>query len=250
MKLYALTGLVLVSVTAQAQGIYFGAVKKEKKQNEFCSYNVTVPKLMADPNASEGVKSLVDALNAKSTLTVAQMEHDFDLAVKESQACSSLEYSNQTGIDFHIANDLGAKVVSLYTVESGFSGGAHGWATISTETFNTETGEEYKSLGAFLDQSKLPAVKDLILQKVKESDQYFDQTFGWDDWSKQRVLMDQFTNFYVSNSGIVIYFQQYEIASYAEGMIEVTLGWEDLKKIGLNGSDAASALLSNMPMEF
>lgn len=245
MKLYALVGLLAFSVTSQAQNIYFGAKNQSAKKNEFCSYMASVPKLLAAPDASAGVKNFVAALNADSDKILAKMQKDYNAAIADKAMCSEYMYANQQGFSFRVSNQIGATVVSLLSTASGYTGGAHGWAGISAVTFNTVTGEKYTNLGAFFGQSKLEAVKAMILEKIKAERENFDPNFGWNDWSAKHTAIGQIENFYVSEYGLTFYFQQYEVGSYAEGIIESTLNFYDLEQIGFNGSAASLALLSN-----
>lgn len=245
MKIYLLIGLLTFSVTSQAQNIFYGATNKQAKKNDYCSYYASVPQLIAVKGAPAGVQTLVSKLNAESAKTLAKMDKDYNATIAHKEMCTESSYSYVMNYNFRVTTNLGATVASLYTTISGYTGGAHGFAGINTVTFNSLTGETYENLGAFFDQSKLDALKELILKKAKEVNEYLNPEFGWNDWSAKRTSINQIDNFYVSGNGLVVYFQQYEIGSYAEGIIEAKMSWWELEELGLNGSQAAKALLSN-----
>ncbi len=75
---------------------------------------------------------------------------------------------------------------------------------------------------------------------------HFDPSFGWNGIKKQWNSLADITNFYINNSGIVIYFDDYEIASYNEGGGEYTILWsEAMQDIGMHwsGEKMAKALM-------
>lgn len=247
MKILALIGLLSFSIASQAQNIYFGSISKSAKKTDYCSYKATVPRLLTTESAPAGVKNFVSALNARAEASLKQMEADYNRAIADKSMCANVMYAYQMGQSFRVSNPIGSTVTSLYVLNSGFTGGAHGFSSVSTITFNTLTGDQYKSLGAFFHPSKLNAIKTLIAQKAKEQNPYFDPEGGYRDWSSKHTSIDQIQNFYVAGYGLVIYFQEYEVGSYAEGIIEAKLYWYELEQIGLNGSAAALALMSNRP---
>lgn len=247
MKKYMLLGFLTFTVTAQAQNIYFGATSKSAKKNEFCSYSISVPKFLAAADAPAVVKTLVTALNANGQEEISQMEQAYNSAIADKSNCTEYMYASQQSQYFRVANQIGATVISLVTTNSGYTGGAHGWTGISGTTFNTVTGDRYTNLGAFFGQSKLDALKALILEKAKVARPGLDPSFGWNDWSAKYKSVGEIENFYVSDYGLVVYFQQYEIGPYSDGIIEAQLFWYEMEQVGLNGSVAAQALMSNKP---
>lgn len=247
MKRYLLAAAMILASSAQAESMYFGALNKSKTLNEFCFYKISVLQLLADSKAKTEVQQAVKALNQRNANYAQKIQDEYEASWKEEGACKEFSSSNTIDVKSRLANSLGATLASVFNQAYMYSGGAHGGTTISVDNFNTETGEIYTHLGVFFDQSKLPTILNYIEKSILEERKNFDVNFGWSDWKKSKTSLNQITNFYVSDNGLVIYFQQYEIASYAEGIIEVTIPWYELDQIGLKASSASQALISSKP---
>jgi hypothetical protein len=110
-----------------------------------------------------------------------------------------------------------------------YAGGAHGMTVQSSHTLNLKTGEEYvlKDLvksGVDYISFISDTVKDEIDKRVKEG--------KLPDYSLapfKDIKSDQ--DFYLSNNGAVVYFQQYEYFPYAAGIQEFTVEFAVLKNM-------------------
>jgi len=116
-----------------------------------------------------------------------------------------------------------------YTVESvQFSGGAHGGTTFRNSIIDLKTGEKISEEDLFT-ESSLSLINDIILKKLEiqnkvESPEELEQ-IGYFDISQ----ISQYKNIYLTNDGLVYTFNEYEIAAYAVGTIEVKLTFKDLE---------------------
>jgi len=116
-----------------------------------------------------------------------------------------------------------------YTVESAqFSGGAHGGTTFRNSIIDLKTGEKIGEEDLFT-ESSLSLINDIILKKLEtqnkvESPEELEQ-IGYFDISQ----ISQYKNIYLTNDGLVYTFNEYEIAAYAVGTIEVKLTFKDLE---------------------
>lgn len=116
-----------------------------------------------------------------------------------------------------------------YTVESKqMSGGAHGGTIFRNSVIDLKTGEKLREEDLFTDASA-PLINNIILKKLElqnkvETPEELEQ-IGYFDVSQ----IGQYKNFYLTNEGLVYTFNEYEIAAYAVGTIEVTLTFKDLE---------------------
>jgi len=109
-----------------------------------------------------------------------------------------------------------------------YTGGAHGSTVQSSYTFNLNTGEEYKLKDLFnSDADYVSFISDTVRKEINER-------------VKDGSLLEELTpfntiredhDFYLSNDGIVIYFQQYEYWPYAAGIQEFTVEYAALKEM-------------------
>ena len=117
---------------------------------------------------------------------------------------------------------LTCRFISLYFDQYIFSGGAHGNTVRHSDTWNLTTGRlmnisEYFPGNPNYKEDILAFVIDEIRQQSQDPDlkgTYFD-TYPQDvynTWNED--------DFYLTPSGIVVYFQQYAIAPYSSGILE------------------------------
>jgi len=129
-----------------------------------------------------------------------------------------------------------SKGLLSYTVESNqISGGAHGGTTFRNSLIDLNTGDKLSEEDLFTEAS-IPLINDMILKKLElqnkvESTEELEQ-IGYFDVSQ----IGQYKNFYLTHDGLVYTFNEYEIAAYAVGTIEVKLTFKDLEGFVSPGS--------------
>lgn len=110
-------------------------------------------------------------------------------------------------------------ILSLYTDEYTFAGGAHGNTIRSSQTWNLFLGT-MMNLDNFFPRNPyflINVLKQINQQIAKEPDIYFDNTCN--------LVLNTFNpeSFYLTPNSIIIYFQQYDIAPYSSGIREFTI---------------------------
>jgi hypothetical protein len=112
-------------------------------------------------------------------------------------------------------------VLSSYHDEYFFSGGAHGTTARYSDTWNLKTGQIIP-LGAYFKGNYREFVLDKI---IEQADKMQTENTGvlFEDY--QKLIRQNFDpkNYYLTTEGIVIYFQQYEIAPYSSGIVTFTI---------------------------
>ena len=121
-----------------------------------------------------------------------------------------------------------SKVTSLRATSYAFTGGAHGNSDVQLTSYWRETGER-------IQLSDILSVNSLdMLNAIAENNFRRDRDIPGDlsleeagYWFKD----DQFRlndNFAVGKSGLIFHFDQYEIAPYSFGPIEITIGYDQI----------------------
>ncbi len=112
--------------------------------------------------------------------------------------------------------------LSLYRDEYLYLGGAHGITIRHSDTYDLHSGN-LMTLNSFFQKSE--EYRNRIIRQITEqADIHMQQdALYYDDY---RVLIHKCfheKSFYLTAKGIVFYFQEYEIAPYAAGIVEFTL---------------------------
>lgn len=107
--------------------------------------------------------------------------------------------------------------ISLYIDQYEFRGGAHGSTIRSSQTWNLQTGQilnlsYFYSNNPFFILDILRNINSQIKSQIEQGGAYFD--------NYTELLLQNFNpeNYYLTPYGIVIYFQQYDIAPYSSGI--------------------------------
>jgi len=117
--------------------------------------------------------------------------------------------------------------LSLYFDEYQYTGGAHGLTVRTSDTWNLETGNPYALYDFFPEHYDY---RSYILTQVdaeiaRQTDAGHDIFF----YNASALARDTFNedSFYLTNKGIVVYFQQYDIAPYSSGIMEFLIPYGD-----------------------
>lgn len=114
--------------------------------------------------------------------------------------------------------------LSLYTDSYEFTGGAHGSTVRYSDTWNIEDARRMTLSEIY------PSYKNTILGEI-DSDIAAQTASGnntyFDDYEKNVVEYFNPENFYLNYRGVVVYFQQYEIAPYSSGLPEFTIPYSN-----------------------
>lgn len=106
-------------------------------------------------------------------------------------------------------------LMSIIILSSDFTGGAHGNYGVTTYCLDSETGNELKLSDIVTDTSKLP---DMILKAIDE-----DVMLQVEKGYFETAVKNNEVFFIVDNVGLTFYFNPYEIAPYADGIVTATI---------------------------
>jgi hypothetical protein len=107
-------------------------------------------------------------------------------------------------------------IISLYSDKYEFTGGAHGNTLRTSQTWNMQKGRTIKLSELFRGDVDYKAyiLKQVAMQIEQDPSIYFP------DWEKLIVKTFNENNFYAAYEGLVVYYQQYDIAPYSSGIRE------------------------------
>jgi len=134
----------------------------------------------------------------------------------------------ETYFDYRIKYNQNG-LLSVVFINYQYTGGAHGLTAQSSHTFNLKTGEEYRLKDLFRNGADyVPLISGIVSseidERVKEGrlPEHAITPF-------EAIKEDQ--GFYLSNSAVVVYFQQYEYWPYAAGIQEFPVDFSVLKEM-------------------
>lgn len=118
--------------------------------------------------------------------------------------------------------------LSMYRDQLEYTGGAHPNTLRYSDTWNLNTGAVVPLSGFF--PSGFYYQRYLLAIILKEADRVMEQEpIYFEDYRKLIVERFDPKNYYLSPCGLVIYYQQYDIAPYATGIVEFVIPFRVLK---------------------
>ncbi len=193
----------------------------EKTESRYLTTEIQYPRIsgMADLQTQEALNTLFRekalASKAQGELNAADLEA-FLKEVPRATSASCGAYFDYT-ITYNCKD-----ILSIVFQDYQFAGGAHGGINQFAYTVNLNTGQFYELKDFFKEGTDY---MNVINQAVKT---------GLDERELTTALFEPFTSirddqgFYLSNDGLVVYFQQYEILAYAAGIQEFTVEYDGL----------------------
>ena len=104
-----------------------------------------------------------------------------------------------------------------------YTGGAHGSSVWSARNIDTLTGAEVLLSDLFEDNNYKTVLDRLIEQEVTEHPEDYS-----DLWEKPQIKESNQRDFYISDDGLVILYQPYDLSYYARGFVEFTIDYDDI----------------------
>lgn len=153
---------------------------------------------------------------------VSQFDEEYKSFKKDFQDSSQKWEAKVDGQVIYDAPEIICVTLQTYTD----TGGAHGNGRTTYLNFNPETGAlfEHKDLIKNLDEFKKVAEKAFKEQtKPKANDETMEDFFFGEDFQLP-------SNIGYSNDGLVLLYNNYEIASYAQGITEIVLPYDQIKE--------------------
>jgi len=130
--------------------------------------------------------------------------------------------NNKWNISMHYSVSTNTKdLLSLTFAMNGYTGGAHGFSTISYSNFNPNTGIKLKLEDIVSDVDKLRTMAREIFIKDHNLDP--NKSLNEQGYWFADDIFSLNNNFKLSKDEIVFHYNQYEIAPYSEGPIDIKI---------------------------
>lgn len=220
---------VIPTATTTPQAGLTVTPKTVKEEDTVKKYiiNVSYPQVSGLSN-----KQAENEINNTLTLRMQTLINDF----KESSGDVIVEDDDNSTLDVDYVEELHTTIpdiISFKVNESYFeAGAAHPGQTIETFNFNSKTGQ-LLTLNDLFDPSSdyLKKISEYSVAELKKK-------LGYSDQLSQGAAPkpDNYTAFLVTETGLKVIFNQYQVAAYAAGVQEVTIPYRVLASyINKNG---------------
>lgn len=203
------------------------SIKTVKEASETKKIKITLqyPQLggLGDKTVQDGINAVLrkaaEAARSEGLKNTADYPQD-----PEGRTGSPNQY--ETYFDYRLKYNQNG-LLSVILLDYQYTGGAHGYTVQSSHTFDLKTGREYKlkdlvKSGTDYVSFVSGAVKSQIAERVKEG-RLPEQPLT----PFEAIREDQ--DFFLSDHGAAVYFQQYEYFPYAAGIQEFTVDFSQLK---------------------
>ena len=205
------------------------ATLKPTKTNSYTETNISYPVISGLDNAEAEV-AINKAFKAHAQTYLEQTQKQ----AKELGAPpkdSAIQYEMDSG--YKITYNRNG-VLSVVVTDYEYLGGAHGGSTQTGMTFSLKDGKQIQLSDLLKSNSNYRKDIDKIIntQMNKNKDLYFADSF-------KGIAANQ--GYYLTDSGITLYFQQYDLAPYAAGMPEFPITFKQVLPSGVNPLDAYKA---------
>ncbi len=120
-------------------------------------------------------------------------------------------------------------MLSTYYDQYEYTGGAHGITIRLSNTFNLQTGNILTLKDFF---KNTPNYIDIILKEIEnQADENISKNAGIYFANYKKLIIENFNEdyFYITKSTIDFYYQQYDIAPYATGIVVFSIPYEKLE---------------------
>lgn len=153
----------------------------------------------------------------------SMQESYFEYEIDSSNSEDYMKYTNECKTRILRADKTVLTTINTY---SGYEGGAHGYYSVHGNAYSVETGKKLSLSDVIVDEEAFKtAVKEKLISEYDESvfliniDEYLKNDASLSGENELSWSMDY--------NGITVYFNPYEIASYAEGLLSVRLTYKE-----------------------
>ncbi len=173
----------------------------------------------------EIIKSISSFYNVKNVVeTSKKFINEFSDYVKDFPDAENNKWN--ISMQYKVINNS-EKVLSLSFYMEGYTGGAHGFRTITYTNYNPKTGDKLKleDFVSDVDKLRLIARESFIEENDLDPSKSLNTQGFW-------FLDDIFSlnnNFIILSEGLKFHYNQYEIAPYSQGPIEINIPMSKLE---------------------
>ncbi len=190
------------------------------KNTNIMRYTIKYPKFISDTyqtilaklNSLYRTKAVMyERSNVMNLYQMAMVEYEYSIAnnypIRQFEAY----------VDFVVTYNRNC-VISLYFDQYEYAGGAHGLTVRHSDTWNLQKSKRMEMSDFFPHRNNYrDFVVQTILKQIEEEIAAGNNIY-FDDYEKLVKENFKVNNFYLTKEGIVVYFQQYDIAPYSSGL--------------------------------
>ncbi|MFC4403276.1 DUF3298 and DUF4163 domain-containing protein [Gracilibacillus xinjiangensis] len=220
-KVCVIIGTVLVVLTVSASD--FGVAAEAAKQTATVTEHLYKDK--------ENLK-YPQVSNVDNEKMEEKINRDFDKYIKEAYKAykENLKQAEKYGFEGEYLTTYEVKYnknprLSIITSDYMFSGGAHGNTVVQSFNYDIEAGKRVYLTDILTTEEQLKKVQNYVWEYAIERPDIF-----YPDLKKEDIQLTKDTAFYFTDEGIVLVFQQYEIAPYVSGNQEIAIPKEVYEK--------------------
>ena len=172
-------------------------------------------------------KTNIKALNNKVVDYINGKENEFIETIDESGKVQSSKYNLIINTNTNEYNNL----ISIHVLTFYFTGGAHYVREDVTYVYNTIE-KKYINFNDLLKSGSEELIKNIVLKYLYKYGE--EKKIVFNDWQVEegtKITNKNYENFYFDNNGLNIIFPPYQVASWADGEVKITIPFEDLETI-------------------
>ena len=195
--------------------------------DHYYTSSVFVNSLYIDDDNYQALQEQMDKDNEDRLDAYLTDYADYTEAAK-TDAENGSEYANyytSSKVRLHRAD---SKAFSYNYISSSYMGGAHGYTGYSGIVRDPATGKQLALSDVCVDTEALYSILYEYLDDIYDEVGLFDD---YEDTIEQYISGEYIWNFYITRNGLVLQFNQYELASYASGPIFVSISYEGNESI-------------------
>lgn len=155
-----------------------------------------------------------------------EAETDSALVAFDTKTLEAPELAGGNKYVFEIHQDIkynGNDFISIVSEDYEYTGGAHGSTVRLAKNVDTLTGITLTLADLFEDNAYKSTLDRMILEAVENNpDEYSDL------WEKPQIKDSNQTDFYISEQGLVVFYQPYDLSYYARGFVEFTFPFDEI----------------------
>lgn len=188
------------------------------------TYDINYPQFDSECKATSKVNKFYQ--------TNARILENYSLSFLYPQAVSQYHYSLEHGypvmsyeayLNYTITSQSDC-IISLYQDRYTYTGGAHGSTLRRSQTWNLNTGHLIRLKDFFpkdmdYEHYLLESIITMVEKQIAAPDNP-DKIDYFDNYLENIPKSFREGNFYLTPTGIIIYFQQYDLAPYSNGIVE------------------------------
>ena len=195
--------------------------------DQYYSTSIYITSLYIDDDNFPALKEQMETDNESRIISYLNDFAEFAEAAK-TDVENGREYANYyTGSEITLYR-ADSKILSYNYISSSYMGGAHGYTGYTGIIRDPATGKQLTLSDVCVDTDSLYSILNEYLADICEERGLFGD---YADTIDLYISGEYIWNFYITRTGLVLQFNQYEIAPYAAGPIFVTIPYEGNESI-------------------